>query len=206
MTLSANSDSPPFPQAPHDAELLFGVAQEVAWRDRSLPRGAQASPEHSHPCRLSYALKGGDGELIARIPLPQLQQGLGERRDAMRRLLRSAGITWKPSRAAWYDLQQINKAISRQPRSFMALIWAISKGQPYPRPAFGLSQLLVALLLLLCLLIPGLVYIALLLRRQQRYERDLQQLVKRWRAAGSPAPDDTLLLKLIDRPAQPAPS
>ncbi len=209
MPSTADPDSPAFSIANTDAQLLFGVAQEFAWRHHNLPPGDRASAEHSHPCRLSYALNDSDGQLIMRIPIRELEQGLRQRRRALLRLLRlrSAGITWTPSRAARYDLQQLNQAIKKQPRSVMALIWAISTGQPYPRPAIGRRQVLITVLLLLCLLIPGLVYIALLAKRQRRYQKELEQLTKQWRAAGMPEPDDTLLLSLIHRPApQPSPA
>jgi hypothetical protein len=200
MASTAGPDSPGLPIPDADPQLLFGVAQEFAWRHGALPRGERASRDTSHPCRVSYALRDGDGQLIARIPLQQLQQGLRERRQALRRLLRSAGITWKPSRAAWYDIQQLNQAIRKQQRSFMALTWAVSTGQPYPRAPIGRQEVLIAVLLLLCFLIPGIVYIAVLVKRQQRYQADLEQLVKRWRGAGMPDPDDTLLLGLLAQP------
>ncbi len=204
MVSTAGPDAPALSIANTDAQLLFGVAQEFAWRHHNLPPGDRASAEHSHPCRLSYALNDSDGQLIMRIPIRELEQGLRQRRRALLRLLRSAGITWTPSRAAWYDLQQLNQAIKKQPRSVMALIWAISTGRPYPQPAIGRRQVLITVLLLLCLLIPGLVYIALLAKRQRRYQKELEQLTKQWRAAGMPEPNDTLLLSLISPPSAAA--
>jgi hypothetical protein len=192
--------APALPIQEADPQLLFGIAQELASRHHNLALDGRASREQSHPCRVSYALRDGDGRLIVRIPIEQLEQGLRERSRDLLRLLRAAGIDWRSSRAAWYDVLQLNEAIKKQPYEVIALTWAISKGHPYPRRALGPRELLTALLLLLCFVIPGLVYLYLLARRQLRHQRELERLATRWRREGMPDPDRDFLLGLITRP------
>jgi hypothetical protein len=202
MASTAGSDSSASPLPDVDPQLLFGVAQELAWKLHNLPLSEHASPEQSHPCRLSYSLVNSAGEPIARIPLDQLQEGLADRRRTLQRLLRQARIEWKPSRSAWYDAQQVIKEIKKKPHGFIALTWAVSTGLPYPRAPRYARQLPLVLLLLLLGVIPGLVLITTLVKRRNRYRQELEQLVKRWRVAGIPDPDISFLVSVIARSGQ----
>lgn len=199
MASTAGPDSSHPALAGEDPQLLFGVAQDLAWRHHNLPRSEHASPEQSHPCRVSYSLVNSDGQPIARIPLGQLQQGLLQRRRDLRRLLRRGGISVQPSRAAWYDAQQLSKSIKKLPHASIALAWAISTGQPYPRTPELARLLPLGLLLLLLGVIPGLVFFYLLWRRWNRYQEELERLLKRWRAAGSADPSTDFLIRCIAR-------
>ena len=48
---------------------------------------------------------------------------------------------------------------------------------------------LVTIVLLLCGLLPGLVFLLWLWRRRQRYQEELTALVRRWRQTGQPEPE-----------------
>lgn len=197
-TAGPDSNHPALPG--EDPQLLFGVAQDLAWRHHNLPRSEHASPEQSHACRVSYSLVNSNGQPIARIPLGQLQQGLEQRRRALRRLLRRAGIHWKPSRSSWYEAEEIVKAIKKLPHASIALAWAISTGQPYPRMPDLARLLPLGLLLLLLGVIPGVVFLYVLWRRWNRYQEELERLLKRWRVAGIPDPSTHFLKSCIARP------
>ncbi|MFO0105360.1 MAG: hypothetical protein ACK516_08775, partial [Cyanobium sp.] len=70
-----------------------------------------------------------------------------------------------------------------------ALSWAIGTGRRFPFPPSENREGLITLGLLLCCLIPGLVYyVRVVLRNRNAYQSNLNELVNRWRLLGQPDP------------------
>lgn len=168
-----------------DSTLLFGLARDLAIPRGGVSRAALASQEQSHFSTVSYVLKNDQGEVIRRIPLDELSNALARRCRDMRRALRQARIRPDSTRPLWLNPQ----LLKGRPRWFPALVWAISTGEPYPRPGYPLLETCITVGLLLCGVIPGLIYLVL---RSQRRKPSLQALValeNHWRAIGAPQPN-----------------
>ena len=165
-------------------ELLFGAAQDVARRERRLGDGVQASLEHSSLERGLFKLRSTRDSLLAAIPVQQVRDMLAYRRQLAREVLDAAGV----------NLNARNPPLVERPKlriqraEIRALAWAVSTGKrvPYRRRLPWAPLLTVGLLL--CGVLPGLVYGLWLWQRQQTYRRELAELVKRWRRAGQPEP------------------
>lgn len=165
-------------------ELLFGAAQDVARRERKLADGIQASLEHSRLERGVFKLRSTRDRLIAAIPVQQVRDMLAYRRELAREALEAAGVA----------LNARNPPLVERPKlrvesaEIRALAWAVSTGRrvPYSKRQPWRPALLVGLLL--CGVLPGLLYLLWLWQRRQSYRRELADLVRRWRRAGQPEP------------------
>lgn len=165
-------------------ELLFGAAQDVARRERKLADGVQASLQHSQLERGLFKLRSRRNQLIAAIPVQQVRDMLAERRQLAREVLEAAGVSVNDANPAHLE----RKKVRVQPVEVRALAWAISKGRRVPSCRRQRWAPLLAVGLLLCGVLPGLVYLTWLWQRRRRYRSELKALVKRWRQAGQPEP------------------
>jgi hypothetical protein len=165
-------------------ELLFGAAQDVARGERKLADGVQASLQHSQLERGLFKLRSRRNQLIAAIPVQQVRDMLAERRQLARDVMAAAGVSVNAANPAHLE----RKKVRVQPVEVRALAWAISKGRRVPSCRRQHWAPLLAVGLLLCGVLPGLVYLAWLWQRRRRYRTELKALVKRWRQAGQPEP------------------
>lgn len=165
-------------------ELLFGAAQDVARRERKLADGLQASFDHSGLERGVFKLRSRNDKLIAAIPVQQARDMLAYRRQLAREVLDAAGV----------QVNALNPPLVERPKlriqtpDVRALAWAVSTGRrvPYRKRQRWTPALVAALLL--CGVLPGLVYLLWLWHQRQLYRRELADLVMRWRRAGQPEP------------------
>ena len=163
-------------------ELLFGAAQDVARRERKLADGMQASLQHSQLERGLFKLRSRHNQLIAAIPVQQVRDMLAERRQLAREVMEAVGVQVNDANPAHLE----RKKVRVQTVEVRALAWAISKGRRVPACRRQRWAPLLAVVLLLCGVLPGLVYLAWLWQRRRRYRTELKALVKRWRQAGQP--------------------
>jgi hypothetical protein len=169
-------------------KLLFAGAQDVARQQGKLSEGLFASFDTSVIGKSSYALKTPDGLLIARVPLAEARQMLGYRRELTRRLMKKVKVEVRKGSTATVERRQIRL----QDEEVRALAWAISEGKRFPYEGSETTRGLITLALLLCCLVPGLVYYWYgVLRPRAQYKKDLDQLVMRWRTRGKPDPPES---------------
>jgi hypothetical protein len=164
--------------------LLFGAAQDVARRQGLLGDGVLASEANSSLERGRFKLRDQADHLIAAIPVQDARDMLAYRRDLAREVMQAAGITLNSRNPA---SQERGKLRILNPES-RALAWAISTGRRVPYRRKQRWEPAVAVLLLLCGVIPGVAYILWLSAQQRASNRELAALVKRWQAAGKPEP------------------
>jgi hypothetical protein len=165
-------------------ELLFGAAQDVARRERKLADGLQASLQHSDLERGLFKLRNRHDQLIAAIPVQQAREMLAYRRQLARDMLNSAGVQLNALNPPLVERPKLRI----QPPDVRALAWAISTGRRVPYRKRGRWTPVLTSVLLLCGVLPGLVYLLWLWQRRQTYSRELAELVQRWRRAGQPEP------------------
>jgi hypothetical protein len=180
-----------------NAKLLFGLAQDVANSRGGEATAAMARLEHSGLSSSSYALKTDSGGLIRRIPIGELANALARRCRDMRRALRRARIRSDSRRPFWLN----RRMLGDQPHWFLPLVWAISTGEPYPRPGYPLLERLITVGLLICGVIPGLICLVMLSRQRRSRFQDLDHLAQHWRALGAPQPNSVFMLLMLPRSA-----
>lgn len=147
--------------------------------------GLFASYDNSVLGRSSYALKTHEGLLIARVSLSDAREMLSYRRALTRRLMKKAKVEVRKGSTPFVERQQIRL----QDEEVRALAWAISEGKRFPYEGSETKRGLITLALLLCCLIPGLIYYWFgVLKPRSQYNKDLNQLVMRWRTRGKPDP------------------
>ncbi|MFQ6537793.1 MULTISPECIES: hypothetical protein [Aphanothece] len=165
--------------------LLFAAAQDIARQQGKLSDGLRASLEQSVLSRTSLALKTSEGKLIARVALPEARRMLAYRRQVARELLQlSKAEVTRPGRPPEVDKQTLRM----QEEKVRALAWAIGSGRRFPYMGSRRRHTLITVLLLLCGVLPGIVYLIWLWRRSEEYGKLLDQLLSRWRALGRPDP------------------
>lgn len=167
--------------------LLFGAAQDVARRRHLLEDGVHACEANSGLERGRFKLRDANDHLITAIPVQEARDMLAYRRQLARDLLQHAHVDLKATNPAALERGKLRI----QTREVRALAWAISTGRrvPYhrkprwvPWAAFGL---------LICGVIPGLVFIAWRQKQAAAYQHQLNALVARWKAAGHPEPQES---------------
>lgn len=165
--------------------LLFGAAQDFARQEGSLAEGARASFERSVLGRLSYSLRDDNDQLITRVPLRDARAMLSFRRELARQLMVESKVQARSEKGQPLEKQKVRL----QKAEVRALSWAIGTGRRFPFPPNENREGLITLALLLCCLIPGLVYYArVVLANRSRYQSSLNELVNRWRLLGQPDP------------------
>jgi hypothetical protein len=165
--------------------LLFAGAQDWARQQGSLAEGDRASATLSVLGRYSYTLRDDRGELIARVPLQEARQMLAFRRELARQLLADAKVQTRSEKGQPLERRKMRL----QKAEVRALCWAIGTGRRVPIPPRDTREGLITLALLLCCLLPGLVYyVRVVLPNRNAYQNNLNDLMNRWRLVGQPDP------------------
>ena len=166
-------------------QLLFGAAQDFARQEGSLAEGDRASFECSVLGRHSYTLRDENDALITRVPLRDARAMLSFRRELARQLMVDAKVHSRSEKGQPLERRKVRL----QKAEVRALSWAIGTGRRFPFPPKENREGLITLALLLCCLIPGLVYyVRVVLRNRDAYQTNLNELVNRWRLVGQPDP------------------
>ena len=164
---------------------MFAGAQDYARRAGRIREGRNACYEQSVIGRGGYTLRTTDGTLIMRVPLVQARGMLRFRRALARKLL--TGLKEDVLKESTADVER--RQIRVQPEELRALAWAIGAGRRFPYEEGVRKQKLISLGLLLCCVVPGVIYYLRRVRAPHRqYLADLSQLVNRWRMEGKPDP------------------
>jgi hypothetical protein len=164
---------------------VFAGAQDFARRSGLIREGRNASYETSVIGRSGYTLRTADGELIMRVPLEQAREMLRFRRALARKLLQD--LKEDVLKDSTTDVER--RQIRVQPEHLRALAWAIGTGRRYPYERPAIKEKLISLALLLCFVLPGVIYYLRRVRApHRRYLHDLQNLVQRWHREGKPDP------------------
>ena len=165
--------------------LLFGAAQDFARQEGSLAEGDRASFECSVLGRHSYTLRDEDDVLITRVPLRDAREMLSYRRELARQMMVEAKVQPRSERGQPLERRKVRL----QKAEVRALSWAIGSGRRFPYPPKENREGLITLALLLCCVVPGLVYyVRVVLRNRDAYQTNLNELVNRWRLVGQPDP------------------
>jgi hypothetical protein len=167
--------------------LLFAAAQDVAREEGKLADGIYASPEQSRISPTSFTLITAEGQTIARVSLAKARDVIGLRREIAREVTRKAKLEITP-----YANDLSNKRNYRSlPEETRALAWAISTGRRFPAKGYSRRDIWIGVLLLFPLILPGVLLLGRVAQKRQRYEKNLQDLVLRWRTNGrqDPAPN-----------------
>ena len=165
--------------------LLFGAAQDVARRKGQLGDGALASEAHSTLDRGKFKLRDNTERLLAVVPVQEARDALAYRRKLAHEAITDAGVeltSKNPTNQERGKLRVMNPELR-------ALAWAVSTGRRIPYRRKQRWAPLIAIPLLLCGVIPGLIYLAWLWQRRRSSNRELAALVKRWQSAGRPEPE-----------------
>jgi hypothetical protein len=166
-------------------QLLFAGAQDFARQEGSLAEGQRASFERSVVGRNSYTLRDEADTLITRVALKDARAMLSFRRQLARQVLGDA----KAEVTKGSSVQVERRLVRLQKGEIRALSWAIGSGRRFPYPPSENREGLITLALLLCCVVPGLVYyVRVVLRNRSTYQTNLNELVSRWRMAGQPDP------------------
>jgi hypothetical protein len=169
-------------------KLLFAGAQDFARQEGSLAEGDRASFERSVIGRHSYTLRDENDDLIARVSLRDAREMLGYRRELARQMMVEAKV--QPRAEKGQPLER--RKVRLQKAEVRALSWAIGSGRRFPYPPRENREGLITLALLLCCVVPGLVYyVRVVLRNRNEYQNNLNELVNRWRLVGQPDPPPT---------------
>jgi hypothetical protein len=169
-------------------KLLFAGAQDFARQEGSLAEGDRASFERSVLGRNSYTLRDDNDDLITRVPLRDARDMLRFRRQLARQLMVDAKVQPKGEKGQPLERRKVRL----QKAEVRALSWAIGSGRRFPYPPRENREGLITLALLLCCVLPGLVYyVRVVLRNRSDYQTKLNELVNRWRLVGQPDPPPT---------------
>lgn len=165
-------------------KLLFAGAQDFARKEGSLAEGQRASFERSVAGRNSYTLRDEAETLISRVSFMNARAMLSFRRQLARQLLSTKAEVTKES-----SVQVEWRTVRLQKDEIRALSWAIGSGRRFPYPPSENRAGLITLALLLCGLVPGLVYyVRVVLPNRTTYKANLNELMHRWRMVGQPDP------------------
>ena len=168
-------------------KLLYGAALDVARQKHQIPDGAVLSFEHSALERGRYKLRTTDDRTLATVTLHEARQMLAYRRELARQVLDKAKVIVNSDNPGNFEKRQIRI----QKPDVRAIAWAISTGRRVPMPPQRKLETITSLALLLCCLVPGVLYILQGQRQRKTYRQDLEGLVHRWRMAGKPDPADS---------------
>ncbi|MFM7312900.1 MAG: hypothetical protein ACKO0M_07000 [Cyanobium sp.] len=164
--------------------LLFGAAQDLARQRGRIAHGVQASLETSDLERGLFKLRGPRNQLIAAIPVQDVRDMLAYRRQLAREVVGRAGVQINDANPARVERGKLRI----QTAEVRALAWAISDGRRIPYRPRQPWQPWILIGLLLCGVVPGLIFALWLAIRRRAYRRELAALVQRWRRAGMPEP------------------
>lgn len=168
-------------------KLLYGAALDVARQQNKIPTGTTPSYEHSQLDRGRYKLRSTDDRLLAAVTLHEAREMLAYRRELARQVLDRARVKVNSDNPGSFEKRQIRI----QKPEVRAIAWAISTGRRVPMPPHRKLEPVVSVALLLCCLLPGVLYILQGQRLRKAYQADLDGLVERWRMASKPDPADS---------------
>ena len=168
-------------------KLLYGAALDVARQQGKVPDGRSPSFEHSQLERGRYKLRDLDDRLLAAVTLQEARAMLAFRREVARQVLEKVKVSVNSDNPGNFEKRQIRI----QKPEVRAIAWAISTGRRVPMPVERKMELLSSVGLLLCCVIPGVIYILRGQQLRRAYAADLKGLVHRWRMAGKPDPADS---------------
>ena len=167
--------------------LLFGAALDVARQQGQLEAGIQPSFDHSGLERGRYKLCSIDERLLCTVTLHEARSMLAHRRHVIRDVLDRLKVNVNSSNPVRQERQRL-RLLRPEIR---ALAWATGTGRRIPQPPQRPWEPLLTAALLLCGVVPGLVYLFRGQTKKRRYQRDLEALAQRWRQAGKPEPPDS---------------
>ena len=168
-------------------KLLYGAALDVARQEGRLPEGATLSFEHSQLERGRFKLRDVDDRTLASVTLHDARAMLAFRREVARQVLEKAKVSVNSANPGNFEKRQIRI----QKPEVRAIAWAISTGRRVPMPVRRRLEPLVSVVLLLCGVVPGVIYILRGRNKRKQYAEDLKGLVHRWRMMGKPDPADS---------------
>ena len=168
-------------------KLLYGAALDVARQEGKIPEGLSPSFEKSALERGRYKLRSADDRLLAAVTLHDAREMLAYRRELARQVLEKSNVSVNSENPGAFEKRQIRI----QKPEVRAIAWAISTGRRVPMPPKRRFETLKAIGLLICGIVPGLLYIRRGLQRRTAYQADLDGLVERWRMASKPDPADS---------------
>jgi len=168
-------------------KLLYGAALDVARQEGRLPEGATLSFEHSQLERGRFKLRDVDDRTLASVTLHDARAMLAFRREVARQVLEKAKVSVNSANPGNFEKRQIRI----QKPEVRAIAWAISTGRRMPMPVRRHLEPLVSVVLLLCGIVPGVIYILRGRKKRKQYAEDLKGLVHRWRMMGKPDPADS---------------
>lgn len=170
---------------------MFAGAQDYARRLGKIREGRNACYEQSVIGRGGYTLRTADGSLIMRVPLVQAREMLRFRRALARELLKD--LKEDVLKESTLDVER--RQIRVQPERLRALAWAIGTGRRFPYEEGVRRRRWILWALLLCGLLPGVIYYyRRVLPTRRQYQADLKLLVERWHIQGKPDPPHTFFL------------
>ena len=168
-------------------QLLYGAALDVARQEGQIADGAAPSFEHSQLERGRYKLRDVNDRHIAAVTLHDARAMLAFRREVARQVLEKVKVSVNSDNPGNFEKRQIRI----QKPEVRAITWAISTGRRVPMPVRRRLEPVVTIVLLLCGIIPGVIYIIRGKQRRAHYKKELEGLVKRWRMMGKPDPADS---------------
>jgi hypothetical protein len=170
---------------------MFAGAQDYARRSGKIREGRNACYEQSVMGRGGYTLRSPDGSLIMRVPLVQAREMLRFRRALARELLKD--LKQDVLKESTLDVER--RQIRVQPERLRALAWAIGTGRRFPYEEGVKRRRWILLGLLLCGLVPGVIYLYKRVRPAKlQYQADVKALVERWHMKGKPDPPHSFFL------------
>jgi len=168
--------------------LLFAAAQDVAREEGKLADGIYASLEQSRISPTSFTLISANGQTIARVSMAKAREVIALRREITRDVTRKAKLEVTP-----YANDQSNKRNFRNlPDETRALVWAISTGRRFPAKGYTRRDIQIGVLLLIPLILPGAWLLIRISQKRKQYDKNLKDLVMRWKTNGRPDPAPNL--------------
>jgi len=168
---------------------LYPAALDLARQKGLINSGRMADIQQCYRTSSSFVLKDSAGELIARIPASDVRRVAEQRRQTLHKIL----ARMKADLGSSPGIDEQRRFLRRQSKTTRALVWAMCTGRHLPEgEPFSARKLLITLLLLLLGVLPGLIYGAIQLYKDQLYAKNTAWLVARWRRAGSQIPFDDL--------------
>lgn len=154
--------------------------------DLAVRRGGLQAPPASCGFRasssgLSYVLVDTQGNPLARLPKAAVVSQVEKRRARLDHLIHRVSHQRIPTTHG-------RSAMRLRSWEERGLAWALSTHRPVPEPVFGSLQLVITALLLLLGIVPGLIYLAVLLQQRFRWQRAMENLLLQWTSLGRPDP------------------
>jgi hypothetical protein len=168
-------------------KLLYGAALDAARQQNRIQDSTCFSQESSGIEGNYFVVRDIEGNEIIAVSLDKARQVLAYRRLVARRILDRLNFTINSERPVGPQ----KNALRLLAPEIRALVWAISTGRRIPEPPERTLEPLISVGLLLCCVVPGVLYIKEGISHRRHYRDELAGLVKRWRKLGQPDPADS---------------